>query len=481
MEQKDFIYPGGYDKFPDHYDHLYNYRLFQLILLIFLFVFTGCASSPKYVVGEAYNTIISNHLDNPSPEVLVDKALIGMQTKVGEERLSFRKTGHSIEISSSGQSTIVTWGPDKKPNRQALEKICAFISMTNPQFSEKTLYNAAIEQMLTIDSGAEFFSNERYNALFLSWSDDIGTTGLELHMVDGQIIVITTIEGGPAFRAGILPKDIIMMIDGKTIENLSLEEVIQLFRGKIDTNITITVSREGIPEPIEFNFKREHMKKVNFRVLQNNSLYIRANYNSIDLATDLELDKKISELNKINSETIKGIVLDLRDNKGGLLNQAINMVSHFSRANLIVSIKDKTKYDPLSGSFEGATIGCPLIILVNEKTAAGAEIVAGVLQEFNRALIIGVPTYKMNTIYTLFPLQDDSAIKLKTAIWLLPSGRSIETTGIIPDLDISKMNKSDKKDIALTVATQILSEMSSGTIENLRAIAQDLSNAQQVP
>ncbi len=446
---------------------LIKFLIVLIIIMLMISAVTGCQHSSKSVISQAYITIVQNHFPALQPEDLIERAIAGMQDNVGKDKLSFTRDKNIFLISSAGKSIDIKTASNIDNDAEALEKIRSFVKENNPQSNDKKLTHAAIEKMVSLDSDSEFIKVEE--------KDDLCGIGLRMERTDNRIIIVNPIEESPAEKAGVLPQDRIINVDSKPVDDLELKEVVKLLRGKAGTQVTIEILREGSAKPLRFNINRDviTIRSVKYKQLVDHYAYIRVT--SITENTDKDFDEAFQFLKENTGGKTKGIILDLRNNSGGLFKQAINISSRFVQTDLIVSLQEKTRIRKYGSIPVNKVINTPLIILVNKNTANGAEIVAGVCQEYKKAIIVGTPTHKQNIIRSVFPVEDDSFLILKTAIWLLPSGRSIEKTGIIPDLHITASDIDVKNDIAVQTAIKIFESTSAGTIDDLRHIAQSMA------
>jgi carboxyl-terminal processing protease len=266
---------------------------------------------------------------------------------------------------------------------------------------------------------------------------EFGGLGITVGMRDGALTVISPIDDTPAFKAGVKASDIILKIDNKSTINMTLDEAVTLMRGNPQTDITITVVRKGESKPIEIKMKRDIIKiqSVFAKTIENeNLLYLRVSSFDTKVTEDLE---KIIATNK----NVKGFILDLRNNPGGLLTQAIGVVNLFVDKGVIVSQKgrnpeDEEKFEAVASKMKTKL---PLVVLVNEGSASASEIVSGSLQDHKRAVVVGEKTFGKGSVQAVLPLDNDKIenIKLTIAKYYLPSGRTIQATGVTPDIIVN--------------------------------------------
>jgi len=306
------------------------------------------------------------------------------------------------------------------------------------EVKDKDIIYAAIRGMLeSLDPHSSFLTPEMYKDMQTETKGEFGGIGIEITIKDGFPTVITPIEDTPAFKAGLKTGDNIIKIDGKITKNMSLIDVVKLIRGQKGKPVVLTIMREGFTTPKDFTIIRDVIvaKSVKFRMLDNEFGYIRIT--QFQEKTTKDLDNALLELVKMNKDKpLKGLVLDLRNDPGGLLEQAVEVSDKFLKEGLIVYIEGRKKDDKMSfhaekkkNDYDG-----PLVVLVNEGSASASEIVAGALQDHRRAIIIGQKTFGKGSVQTILPLGDGSALKLTTARYFTPKGRSIQAEGITPDI-----------------------------------------------
>lgn len=323
--------------------------------------------------------------------------------------------------------------------------------------SEK-LTDSAIDGMLkTLDPYSAYLSPERYRELEIGTSGEFGGVGMEVTVEEDVLTVIAPIEGTPAEKAGIKPRDQILAIEGKSTEGMDVQEAVKLLRGPKGSPVKITIKREGEAAPREVTLVRDKIvvKSVKAELLDNNIGYIRLT--QFQDHTAQELRAAIEQLTAQNGKDLSGLVLDLRNNPGGLLSEAIDVVDEFIDNGLIVSVKgraaDQTReyYATKKGSFQTF----PLVVIVNEGSASASEVVAEALQDSHRATILGTKTFGKGSVQTIIKLEDGSGLKLTTAKFYAPSGRSINEVGVTPDVTV-EITEQDKTDKQLESAINIL-------------------------
>ncbi|HEY1751461.1 MAG TPA: S41 family peptidase [Caulobacteraceae bacterium] len=305
---------------------------------------------------------------------------------------------------------------------------------------DKKLIQSAMEGMVnSLDPHSDYLTPDAYNDLQDQTRGEYGGLGLEIQAEDGAIKVISPIDGTPAARAGIKPGDFILAVDGQNILGLSVTDAVKQMRGKPGEGVTLTIGREK-SDPFDVKLTREIIqpKSVVYR-LEGDEGYLRlSGFN--EKATE-ETAAAINAL-RAKDPHMKGLVLDLRNNPGGLLDQAVGVASLFLNGGEVVSQRgrdpqDIERYDAKGHDMLG---GLPMVVLINSGTASASEIVSGALQDRHRAAIVGVTSFGKGSVQTVIPLRGgmDGALKLTTARYFTPSGRSIQKTGIQPDLEVAE-------------------------------------------
>ena len=298
----------------------------------------------------------------------------------------------------------------------------------------KDLIESAIEGMLnSLDPHSTFLNTDELNELKIQTKGEFGGLGIEVTLENGLVKVISPIDDTPAERAGIKSGDLITHIDGEAVMGLSLSEAVSLMRGKVGSKINLSIKRRDQSLKIDIVRAIIELKSVKYR-LEDNIGYIRVS--SFNQKVDEEIKKAIKQMKGNNKNEIVGYVLDLRNNPGGLLDQAVNVTDIFLARGEIVSTRGRKKSD---GSRYNAVKndlidGLPLVVLINQGSASASEIVAGALQDHKRAIIMGTKSFGKGSVQTILPSGENVAIKLTTARYYTPSGKSIQMTGIDPDI-----------------------------------------------
>jgi carboxyl-terminal processing protease len=307
---------------------------------------------------------------------------------------------------------------------------------------DKDLLENAIRGMLSnLDPHSAYLDAEAFQDLQIGTSGEFGGLGIEVGQEEGFLKVIAPIDDTPAQRAGIRAGDLIIRLDDASVKGMSLADAIQRMRGKANTPITLTIMREGVQKPLKFKLIREviQVKSVKSRLLDPGFGYVRIT--QFQAKTAQNLRQALQELEQQNKSPLRGVVLDLRNNPGGVLNGAVEVTDEFLETGVIVQTKGRGSDSDQSfkATPEDALKGAPLVVLVNGGSASASEIVAGALQDHRRALILGERTFGKGSVQTILPLGNGTAVKLTTARYYTPNGRSIQAEGIEPDIKVKPL------------------------------------------
>jgi carboxyl-terminal processing protease len=305
----------------------------------------------------------------------------------------------------------------------------------------KDLVYGAIDGMLaSLDPHSGFMPPEVYKELKIDTRGEFGGLGIEITLKDDILTIITPIEDTPAFRAGLAAGDRILKIGEQYTKGMEIMEAVRLMRGAPGTEVTITIMREGFEKPQDFTLKREviKIKSIKAKTLEDGFGYIRVTQFQERTANDLE--RALEGLRKENGGTLKGLVVDMRNNPGGLLDQAVDVADLFLEQGLIVYTKGREADAQMefSAKRSGTEPDYPMVVLVNGGSASASEIVAGALQDHGRAVILGTQSFGKGSVQTILPLGDDSGLRLTTALYYTPKGTSIQAKGITPDIEVQE-------------------------------------------
>ena len=311
---------------------------------------------------------------------------------------------------------------------------------------DKALLENAIRGMLSgLDPHSSYLVPDDYQELQAGTSGEFGGLGIEVGMEDGFVKVIAPIDDTPAQRAGVEAGDLVIRLDDTPVKGMSLPEAVKVMRGQPGTDIVLTIVREGVDRPIRITITRDviHVTSVRSRPLEPGYGYIRIS--QFQLRTGESLREAVDKLrDEAGEDGLKGLVLDLRNNPGGVLNAAVSVSDAFLDKGIIVYTEGRMDDAKLTFSAKGSDIldGVPLVVLVNAGSASASEIVAGALQDHGRAVIMGEKTFGKGSVQTILPLGNGSALKLTTARYYTPSGTSIQARGIVPDIALDRVRVS---------------------------------------
>ncbi|OGT42670.1 MAG: hypothetical protein A3F42_03965 [Gammaproteobacteria bacterium RIFCSPHIGHO2_12_FULL_37_34] len=327
------------------------------------------------------------------------------------------------------------------------------------QVKDKALLDDAIRGMVSgLDPHSEYLDQEAYKTLLMATSGEFGGVGIEVTPEFGVLKIVAPMDDTPASKAGIKSGDYIVGIDGKLVSEMTLQDAVEIMRGKPGTLVTLTVLRKGEKAPLIFKMTREtiHIASIKSKMMDNDFGYIRIS--QFQEPTPKLMRDAILELKNKNQGRLNGIILDLRNNPGGLLETAVQVVDHFLDSKklkkfneVIVYTEGRLPEAQYSAKASGKDIlnGAPIVVLINGGSASASEIVAGALQDYQRAVIVGTTSFGKGSVQTVIPLDKTHALKLTTALYHTPSGRVIQNVGIVPDVQVDDLkiarNKGDEE------------------------------------
>jgi carboxyl-terminal processing protease len=315
------------------------------------------------------------------------------------------------------------------------------------EVNDEDLIRAAINGMLTsLDPHSSYLPPSDFDQMKVQTRGEFGGLGIEVTQEEGYVKVVSPIDDTPAFRAGIEAGDLITAVDGQSLLGLSLDEAVKLMRGPVGSEIVLTIFRETIEEPYDVTIIRDTIKPLVVRHrLEGDTAYVRLT--TFNDQTYRGLEKAIKEMTKEAGgiKNINGFVLDLRNNPGGLLSQAIKVSDAFLDKGEIVSTRSKHKGegDRFNAMRGDLAKGKPIVVIINGGSASASEIVAGALQDHRRAIILGTKSFGKGSVQTIMPLQGNGAIRLTTSRYYTPSGRSIQAVGVVPDILVEPRKASE--------------------------------------
>lgn len=316
--------------------------------------------------------------------------------------------------------------------------------------SDKALFENAIRGMVSgLDPHSSYLDEEEFNDLQMATSGEFGGLGLEVTMEEGVVKVITPLVDSPAAKAHIKPGDYIIKIGSRSVQGIDLKEAVNLMRGKIGEPITLTILRKGETKPLQFTLVRENIqiKSVQNKLLDKNYGYVRLT--QFQALTAQDMLKAIVDMKKQSGGELKGLILDLRNNPGGLLDSAIQISDAFldtktpnRKPELIVYTEGRLPGSKFTAVANPGDVlnNAPMVVLINGGSASASEIVAGALKDNKRAIIVGTRSFGKGTVQTVLPLDNKHGIKLTTAMYFTPAGTSIQAEGITPDVTIQEIS-----------------------------------------
>ncbi len=356
----------------------------------------------------------------------------------------------------------------------AKEKLDAYIKFTQilnvienqyvDDINITTLINKALKGLMSnLDAHSSFMDTHDYKALSVQTKGEFGGLGISIGIKDGALTVIAPINGTPAFKAGVMAGDIILKINSVATIGMSIDDSVKLMRGKPKTSLVLTLIRKKEPKPLKIKIVRDIIKiqSVYVKTIEKKLLYILVTSFDQKVVNDIKIALK-------DNPKTQGIILDLRNNPGGLLNQAIGVVDLFVDNGIIVSQKGKSKVENIiyRATKKGSHTKIPIIVLVNGGSASASEIVSGALQDLNRTVVIGEKTFGKGSVQSVMPIDKDEALKLTIARYYLPSGRTIQAIGVTPDI-IVHLGKIEIKEDPLVLKERDLKEHLEGELAKI--------------
>jgi len=312
-----------------------------------------------------------------------------------------------------------------------------------PVSTRDLIYGALNGMTKSLDSFSTFFTPKQYESFKQETQGEFGGVGIEIGMEKGRPVVISPIEGTPAFKAGIKPGDVILEIDGEDTSNMSLIDVVQRIRGKVGTKVQLTIYRKGMEKPLKIELERAliRIESVRWTTLGDVGYIKLSQFNE---KASVQVEKALKEL---TSQRIKGVILDLRNDPGGLLSEAVNVADLFlPEGKLVVYTRGRNGETQKYFARRKPVVpdDLPVIVLINKGSASASEIVAGALQDYKRAIILGEKSFGKASVQNIIPLEDGSALKLTVAYYYTPLGRLIHNRGIVPDVQVAMDEKQEE-------------------------------------
>ena len=335
--------------------------------------------------------------------------------------------------------------PSKQSDYHILLKKIIEITKKNyvEDVEEDKLFYSAFDGMLSsLDPHSGFMNPEDYKEMNIQTSGEFGGVGIEITMDKGLLKIVSPLDDTPAHKAGIQPSDYITMIDGQSVRDLNINQAVQKIRGPKGTTVKLTIIRKGTPEPLIFNLERSTIKLVSVKskILQDDIGYFRITAFSQNTSSNLET--QIKKIKAKLTTNMKGVVVDLRNNPGGLLDQAVGVSELFLNGGVVVSTKGKNRNatEVFNAALGDITNGMPIVVLINQGSASASEIVAGALQDHKRAIVIGTKSFGKGSVQTVVPLGRQLGMRITTSRYYTPSGHSIQAKGIEPDVYVPQSN-----------------------------------------
>ncbi len=307
-----------------------------------------------------------------------------------------------------------------------------------PVNDREVMENAINGMLQGLDPHSSYMNPRSFRDMQVQTRGEFGGLGIEVTQENGYVKVISPIDDTPAARAGVKPGDLITHLNGQTTQGLTLQDAVEQMRGERGTSIRITIRREGERAPLELTLTRDVIRPqvARFRLEGNDIGYVRLS--SFNEQTETALRRALTTMRQQAGNNLKGLILDLRNNPGGLLDQAVQVADDFLEQGEIVSTRARRPEDAQRWNARAGDIasGLPMVVLINGGSASASEIVAGALQDHRRAVVMGVKSFGKGSVQTVMPIPGQGAIRMTTARYYTPSGRSIQATGIAPDIEV---------------------------------------------
>jgi carboxyl-terminal processing protease len=418
------------------------------------------ASRPEVFV-EVARVVESSYWDASKlePQGLFKGVVDGVDEDVRRLGGTIAYKGQQVVVSLNGQTKAV----DLPAIDSLAELVHAFSSihvfLLQQQRSNGHPINwehRAVEGMVkSLDGNSAFMPPHEFREMQEETRGSFGGIGIRIGVEDGQVVIVEPMEGTPASKAGLKQGDRIMKIDGQPTQGLTLQEAVRRMRGPVGSHMVLGIVRQGGVEPEDVSLTRA---KIELKTVEGQLLDGRIGYVKVRGFHETTLQELEKTLNRLTQQKMEGLVLDLRNNPGGLLSQSVKVCNLFVDEGLIVVSTEgrvRNQNSRFMANGGGQYRQYPLIVLINAGSASGSEIVAGALQDLQKATIIGTKSYGKGSVQTIFPLQDGSGLRLTTAHYFTPSGRNIDHVGIIPDIELSNEGKDDRQ---LDMAHAIMKE-----------------------
>jgi carboxyl-terminal processing protease len=394
-----------------------------------------------------------------TPQNLIKGAVEGVDSDLRQQGGAINYKGAQAVVSLNGHTKSIDLASvSSMPDAiYAFADLYSFLLQFQRHTSNGTNWEyRAIEGMIkTLDNNSAFMPPHEFREMQEETKGSFGGIGIRIGLEDGEIIVVEPMEGTPAAKAGLKLGDRIIKINGEPTKGLSLQEAVRRMRGPIGSRVLLSVTRADGTETAEISIMRA---KIELRTVESKMLDERIGYLKLRGFHETTLQETEKALSRLAQEKLEGLILDLRNNPGGLLSQSVKVCNLFVEEGFIVvstegRVRNQNSRFVANGG--GQYRHYPMIILINAGSASGSEIVAGALQDLEKATVIGTKSYGKGSVQTIFPLQDGSGLRLTTAHYFTPSGRSIDHVGIMPDIELANEGKDDQQ---LTMAHAIMRE-----------------------
>jgi len=406
------------------------------LLLVLQYKSTACSrDKDRYLFFETLSLIDSYYIEMVDKQNLIVDAFRGIMYKLPLEKTGLKRVGNIVELFCDNSTQTITLGTGKNELVQNFFTGYQYFGnhCTGPDADRKFLYAAVSNMVGTLDPHSAFLEPKSYSRLQEETKGTFGGIGIEIGLRNGKLTVVAAIEDTPAWHAGLKARDSIEKIDGKETKGLDLMEAVNMIRGEIGTSVVLSIRRGANLSPFDVTIVRQKIvaPSVKWEIISGNIGWLKLLSFSSMTSDDLD-----DALIKMEKKGIRVLVLDIRNNPGGLLDQAVSAANKFISHGLIVStlgrgmIQDRERF----AVGKNAHDKIPIICLINGGSASGAEILAGALQDHNRAVLIGSRSFGKGSVQSIFKLPNNAGLRLTTARYYTPSGRSIQAEGIIPDV-----------------------------------------------
>lgn len=331
------------------------------------------------------------------------------------------------------------------------------------EVDDSTLLEYAIKGMLQgLDPHSSYLDRASFDDLQANTTGEFAGLGIEVGIENDYITVVTPMDDTPAARAGLKSGDIILRLSGKSLKGVGLDEAVERMRGPKGSSVTLTIARKGHKEPFDVTIERDtvRVRSVRSKILDDGYGYLRISQFQLDTGSDVA-----AEIRELQEEgDLKGMVIDLRNNPGGVLQSSVEVADAFLDSGLVVYTEGRSKSASLEYSAEPGdmTEGIPLVVLINDGSASAAEIVAGALQDHHRAVVMGTDSFGKGSVQTVIPINSERAIKLTTALYFTPNGRSIQAQGITPDIVVERVKVTRMKSGSRTTEADLAGHLGNG-------------------